>query len=50
MKKFLLLCLTALMCCVTGAWAITGSGTESDPYVVQSGDTYTIPASTTVYI
>ena len=50
MKKVLLLCLTALMCCVTGAWAITGSGTESDPYVVQSGDTYTIPASTTVYI
>lgn len=38
------------MCCVTGAWAVTGSGTEADPYVVQDGDTYTIPASTTVYI
>ncbi len=50
MKKVLLLCLTALMCCVTGAWALTGSGTESDPYVVQDGDTYTIPAQTTVYI
>lgn len=51
MKKFLLLCLTALMCCVTGAWAITGSGTESDPYVVQSGDKYTITSSSgQVYI
>lgn len=51
MKKFLLLCLTALMCCVTGAWAITGSGTESDPYVVQDGDQYLIPAgSGSVYI
>lgn len=50
MKKFLLLCLTALMCCVTGAWAVTGSGTEADPYVVQDGDTYTIPAQSTVYI
>ena len=42
MKKVLLLCLTALMCCVTGAWALTGSGTESDPYVVQDGDSYTV--------
>lgn len=42
MKKVLLLCLTALMCCVTGAWAVTGSGTESDPYVVQDGDEYTV--------
>ena len=31
MKKVLLLCLTALMCCVTGAWA-----------VVQDGDEYTV--------
>lgn len=38
------------MCCVTGAWAVTGSGTEADPYVVQDGDTYTIPAQSTVYI
>ena len=38
------------MCCVTGAWAVTGSGTETDPYVVQDGDTYTIPAQSTVYI
>lgn len=30
------------MCCVTGAWALTGSGTESDPYVVQDGDSYTV--------
>ena len=51
MKKFLLLCLTALMCCVTGAWALTGTGTESDPYVVQDGDQYVISAGAgSVYI
>lgn len=38
MKKVLLLCLTALMCCVTGAWALSGSGSESDPYIIQDGD------------
>lgn len=36
------MCLTALMCCVTGAWAVTGSGTESDPYVVGEGETYSL--------
>lgn len=42
MKKFLLLFVAAFMGCVTGAWAVTGSGTDSDPYVVQDGDSYTI--------
>lgn len=42
MKKVLLLCLTALMCCVTGAWAISGSGTQEDPYIVNAGDQLTI--------
>ena len=46
MKKVLLLCLTALMCCVTGAWALSGSGSQSDPYILQDGDQFTVNGGT----
>lgn len=50
MKKFLLLCFAAVFCCTTNVWALSGSGTESDPFVVQDGDVFTITAQTNAFI
>ena len=50
MKKILLLCLAAVFCCATNVWALSGSGTESDPFVVQDGDVFTITAQTNAFI
>lgn len=49
------MCLTALMCCVTGAWAVeptSGSGTQEDPYVytVNDGDVVSIATQTFVIL
>ncbi len=49
MKKSLLLCFVALVWCINGTWAVTGSGTEDDPYVVSDGESFEIPAKTNVY-
>lgn len=49
MRRFLLMFVSALLCTL-GMSAMTGSGTEADPYVVSDGDTYTIPAGEKVYI
>ena len=49
MKKFLLMCFAALLC-ATNLYAVPGSGTEADPYVVADGDTYSIPTGEKVYI
>lgn len=49
MKKVLLMFVAALMCCMTNAWALSGTGTEADPYVVADGETFTIPANTKVW-
>ena len=49
MKKFLLMCFAALLC-ATNLYAVPGSGTEADPYVVADGDTYNIPAGEKIYI
>lgn len=50
MKKILLLCLAAVFCCATNVWALSGSGTESDPFVVQDGDTFTVTEQTNAFI
>ena len=50
MKKFLLLCFAAVFCCTTNVWALSGSGTESDPFVVQDGDVFTITKQTNAFI
>lgn len=50
MKKVLLLFVAALMCCATNVWALSGTGTEQDPYVVTDGESFTMKAETTTYI
>lgn len=50
MKKSFLLCLMALLGVIGMYAAPTGSGTEEDPYVVSSGDTYDMPKSSMTWI
>ncbi len=50
MKKSFLLCLMALLGVIGMYAAPTGSGTEADPYVVSSGDTYDMPKSSMTWI
>lgn len=50
MKKILLLCLAAVFCCATNVWALSGTGSEGDPFVVQDGDTFTVTAQTNAFI
>ena len=50
MKKSFLLCLMALLGVIGMYAAPTGSGTEADPYLVSSGDTYDMPKSSMTWI
>lgn len=50
MKKSFLLCLMALLGVIGMYAAPTGSGTEADPYVVSSGDTYDMPKGSMTWI
>lgn len=47
--KSLLISLMAFLCALGVYAAPSGSGTETDPYVVNVGDSYVIPAGKTVY-
>ena len=50
MKKSFLLCLMALLGVIGMYAAPTGSGTEADPYLVSSGDTYDMPKGSMTWI
>ena len=50
MRTGLLLLVAAVMCCATNVWALSGTGTEDDPYVVADGETFTMKAEATTYI
>ncbi len=49
MRKTLLLLVAAVMCCATNVWALSGAGTEAEPYVVADGETFSIPANQKVW-